>query len=948
MVADDANAEVTQRASSASSLNSSRSGMDDPVALLEQEMLQLAKAAGAPVPSDLTANDQAAHAKKAMNPDAPPPVRSKEGQIADRLAALREEIEADRKEEKAKEKALLERTRKTKTEGGSRKGTLRRSQAGSGTPQEVPGSPTVKFEKNQTSPGKVSPNTSSTSWYKKNVSFAVPGLDEEISSETKAGQESGTLKSLADSDTLESSTPPRSGTASTRTCSPKSTPSTPSLLPSSRSESPLTTAESPAETVLSPKSVPRSPKGKVPSPSANNDKLKNFASTIFNAVKARRSLEEIVKGAVNSGEDPVTVMFKSPIIRNDPVMHQFLWSEIKKRMIQTFGNLENGYRAADTSNDGNINYLEFNDLLRKISIQVDARFARNLFNQASGNDRQLSFEEFKSVVMEGTLKKLKTTLRRVETNRDKIRGHIETFLFELTHGDTKNLQTSVDRFQRKLNLDFCRAFWNHLRKICLKKREREIDLRMFADTMKAPFASSSTFQTYENHMMENIFRRIDRTLRGKVHILDLATCLVLMSGETDPKKKMKLLFDVFDMDDDKCLTHHQVLLLFCSICLHRPLIIGDGGVAEADIVFNDELGLQEGRRFFELTLQHLSFKNSRQLNVTKDIVCFEELWMVFVDRPQALEALMPGTHNLRWSITNIEAAKTFQSQDFSMSKSAPGLKTLDSGLGEVTMTPTKAALMKTQSPMRSPQPWAATALLQSQSSMPLSVETMKYAPRPTTSEQYFTGMKYGFRQALRGDWIAVQDRNQKLVDHVKALHEARPNSRGQYKNSGAEDDVFTATGFPSKAVWEDWSQKHRVSLIQWVVEAQMFEEGNFLPADIAMKASQSEPSLRSNAKAVTAAVKFKGKARRPTSQQTPKAQAPGREKNNTTKASTADVTELPPIASLCWGKESVGRFQKYSDTCVRRHHAHARRTDTQNYKCQLCWTDHELKSTCAI
>lgn len=321
--------------------------------------------------------------------------------------------------------------------------------------------------------------------------------------------------------------------------------------------------------------------------------------------------------------------------------------------------------------------------------------------------------------------------------------------------------------------------------------------------------------------------------------------------------------------------------------------------------------------------------------------------MVFYDRPAALEALMPGTHTLRWALSSS------LSQDHSISKGSLVLKKQDSSgvdAAAATSKPVPAStkvLAARAFATKSIQPLAAAALLQSQSSMPTSL-----CPRPSTSEQYITGTKHGFRQALRGQWCAVQDRNQQFLEHVKALHEARPNSRGQYSTNIMKKTIpEDAFDDGIKGLSEDWCQKHRGSLIQWVVEAQQLDELQGRNVKAELNASHSEPTLPSAARAKE---RSSSKPQRPASQQTPKAQTAHRERQtNASKAqmpdvSGKDVTELPPITPLCWGKEAVDRFQKYSDAYVKRRGAQFRRTDHLHYKCQLCLSDHKLESTCAL
>lgn len=217
-----------------------------------------------------------------------------------------------------------------------------------------------------------------------------------------------------------------------------------------------------------------------------------------------------------------------------------------------------------------------------------------------------------------------------------------------------------------------------------------------------------------------------------------------------------------------------------------------------------------------------------------------------------------------------------------------------------------------------------------------------YGTRPQTCDQFNVTTKRGFRQALRGDWNAVRERNDKFMAYFKVLEEARPGSRGTgnaWQKSLSEepaDEYATKKG-------EGWSQKHRNTLIQWVVEAQHeveppklnsqpdISEPLKIPRRGSLSQSQSEPALASVSRGG-------GTQQR---KRTPAPQNDGRP-GFIEWAEMPLASDLPPIQPLRWGREAKRRAEKCSDARTSKYLL-SRLTQTVNYKCIICKTDgHDL------
>eukprot|EP00397_Hematodinium_sp_SG-2012_P057014 GEMP01070886.1.p1 GENE.GEMP01070886.1~~GEMP01070886.1.p1 ORF type:complete len:265 (+),score=54.42 GEMP01070886.1:288-1082(+) len=112
----------------------------------------------------------------------------------------------------------------------------------------------------------------------------------------------------------------------------------------------------------------------------------------------------------------LSALFLVPQNRKSPHMRQFLFKEIKKRLIRKYGSLERAFLSVDISGDGSISFNEFHSLLKSMHIILTNRFSRSLFDKVSGGDKMLSYDEFVTALMASTLEKVTLQMKQIDRN----------------------------------------------------------------------------------------------------------------------------------------------------------------------------------------------------------------------------------------------------------------------------------------------------------------------------------------------------------------------------------------------------------------------------------------------------------------------------------------------------------------------------------------------------
>jgi len=207
---------------------------------------------------------------------------------------------------------------------------------------------------------------------------------------------------------------------------------------------------------------------------------------------------------------------------------------------------------------------------------------------------------------------------------------------------------AASAFLDKLSLAFIERLWVAIKKNCMLGAasgrtsgvQETINL---LDLLRLCSQQMAQHTAEDEHFLGQLFHRVDRRRKGAIRTTDIATALVLICNE-DAIPKLKTLFRVFDADDDSCLTLDEIFDMYLSIKVNDITRTKEKMVADA--AFDDELSLQEAKRLYELTVEHLK--------AVSDFVIFDEFKLVFNERCVGaflLENLLPGAFSLDWILS---------------------------------------------------------------------------------------------------------------------------------------------------------------------------------------------------------------------------------------------------------------------------------------------------------
>lgn len=209
-------------------------------------------------------------------------------------------------------------------------------------------------------------------------------------------------------------------------------------------------------------------------------------------------------------------------------------------------------------------------------------------------------------------------------------------------------------FMEKLKLKFIEDLWYEIKKTCMQATTKSgnaetITMQVF---LKLCRQLQPNFTVSDENFLEQLFSRVDSRKRGAIRTTDIATALVLIANE-DPIPKLRTLFRVFDADDDSCLTHDEIFEMYFSIKVNN--ITRTREELLADNLFEDELSLQEAKRLYELTVEHLKS--------VSDFVIFDEFEKAIVEPSVGhflQETLLPGTFSLKWILAPCLESKSLE------------------------------------------------------------------------------------------------------------------------------------------------------------------------------------------------------------------------------------------------------------------------------------------------
>jgi len=348
-------------------------------------------------------------------------------------------------------------------------------------------------------------------------------------------------------------------------------------------------------------------------------------------------------------------------LQKDPATQESFYSELKIRIMRNFGSIDQAFQEIDAAGDGSINFNEWNNMLHFMHLPLENRACRLIFQIVSGGDKEISLPELKVTLLQPTLKKLKSFMRSYKRQQDRIKQNVQSFLTQLATNSQETQVAGVDRLQRKMKIPFCKEIFDRVTSIQNVKEqldrkniydvsiERVALGEMLANSIGCKHEDGGILLESQVPLMMSIFARVGNYKGASISLVDLMTALAILSTDVDRCGKLRLLFEVFDTDDDGVLEDHQIQDLFCRICKTRPLFQGNQYVKQdSGIAFQEELSQQEGLRSYE----SLRWRLQRSGN-NEEAVNFHELWAAIRDQFDVLTALMPAPPLIRWALDPI-------------------------------------------------------------------------------------------------------------------------------------------------------------------------------------------------------------------------------------------------------------------------------------------------------
>lgn len=330
--------------------------------------------------------------------------------------------------------------------------------------------------------------------------------------------------------------------------------------------------------------------------------------------------------------------FKDKANLKDPELMEQFWTMVKDRLVMRYGTVGEAYvHICKGEDDPSFTFAQFTEILKWISVIMDTRSTRSVFDKATGGERTLGFEQLKELLLQKTIMKLQRIMEGCSGRQERVKVHVGAFLRHVVLQDAKIVSRAVDRFQRKLTVDFIRFIFKLILTETGRSAAPNIPVTSLTFRRVTKKAIGNGILAYDAVFMVRLFRRIER-LNVNVAVCDVIATLLLLSPENDRCKKVALLFEVFDSDYDGCLLWDQVSgFLFC-LCKQR-VVAEETSLVTDDLSFQDELSKQEGLHAYEQTRWHLQ----RGTNLEGEIVSLREFWMALRKQDALMSTLLPGS-----------------------------------------------------------------------------------------------------------------------------------------------------------------------------------------------------------------------------------------------------------------------------------------------------------------
>ncbi|KAF4663957.1 hypothetical protein FOL47_005476 [Perkinsus chesapeaki] len=388
-------------------------------------------------------------------------------------------------------------------------------------------------------------------------------------------------------------------------------------------------------------------------------------------------------------------LFKTPENRKNKLLIMQFWTFVRIQVMRTYGSLYNTFKAIDTSGEGLLSFSEFKEILDKLGLGgVHTRFARSIFYAASGGKIDLTFDAFRTVLLQSVLRSLTSCMKRVAAHKRKVIGMQQRLVNMLILSAEPNVQMAAHRLQtERLTEAFLVAFVEHTTMESSSGQPRpatakastlgkgkaaelvsQLGVHTRRQFLEACRVVGGNLSLTEILMLEHLYDRLlgflnamreksdagNQSPRSTISCLDLIMVLVLLSTSASSTAKLGVVFKAFDGDMDGCLTHEQLMSLLITWIYWRGLLACDADAFTADTSLGGEMAAQQAKRIYEVLVMGMERikegtaldSNNKQKKAKVDhgdmvLVTFLEVQQVLEDNPVIETSLRPGVYNAR-------------------------------------------------------------------------------------------------------------------------------------------------------------------------------------------------------------------------------------------------------------------------------------------------------------
>jgi hypothetical protein len=400
---------------------------------------------------------------------------------------------------------------------------------------------------------------------------------------------------------------------------------------------------------------------------------------------------------------------KDPKIVPSYAYFKYAWKVIKGRTKQLFGTLEAGFRHYSVTRDVRdyakstaimhdeqenpdpfINYEQFSKFLKDLGISLNHKSEMQLWDRGvkmvaecaiedgRESDHQRSFAKKKGVqgrlrwngfqflLLNGILEKMNERLKVCLMNVLRKRRRVQAVVALLLAASKENKKKALARFHEKLTYTFVDDLRHNL-----TRRVQEDPTSIVAD--KSPVDSNVSrwhvvyghvihrfaceikfFWLHEKAFLKKFIDGISKG-RGMVSMPSVLVALSLVAYESTTEQKLRVMFRMFDTDNDDCLNHEQVLELFAAISEQLPLVEQNYSELALDQIFLGEMSMQRARRVYETLLSKLTRKKGKKGTriEVEPILEFSEFYNIM---EPLLNQWMPVCPTVQWVVPPMRGA----------------------------------------------------------------------------------------------------------------------------------------------------------------------------------------------------------------------------------------------------------------------------------------------------